>query len=101
MPGVDLVEPPEVVHVRVEDRRLDQVGHRRAGRLEHGGEVPQCLLGLRLDPIGRDTGRGVDPGRAGAEHEATGDDRLAVRTERGGRLLAGHCLSGHDSPLGT
>jgi hypothetical protein len=94
VPGVDLVEPAEVLDVGVEDRRLGHVGHGRAGGGEHGGEVDQRLLGLRLDPLRDLARRGVDP-CARAEDQAAGDDRLAIRPERGRGLIARHCPSCH------
>jgi hypothetical protein len=45
VPGVDLVETPEVFNVSIEDRRLDHVLHRRSGGSENSGEVQQRLLG--------------------------------------------------------
>jgi hypothetical protein len=52
MPGVDLVEPAEVLGVGVEDRRLDDVLHGRPGGDEHGGKAEQRPLGLGFDPLG-------------------------------------------------
>ncbi len=45
------VERGEVGDVRVEDRRLDQVVHRRPRRLQDRGKVAQRELRLRLDPL--------------------------------------------------
>ena len=60
MPGIDLVESREIIDIFVVDRHLDQVGHRRPGGLEDGGEVLERLFGLGLDPVARGTCRGVD-----------------------------------------
>ena len=49
-PLVDRVERREVVDVGQEARRLDDVGERAAGRVEHGLEVAQRLLRLGLEP---------------------------------------------------
>nr|WP_270006366.1 SGNH hydrolase domain-containing protein [Solirubrobacter deserti] len=98
VPRVHLIQASEVLDVGVEDRRLDHVVHRRARRLEHARQVGQRLLGLSLDPL-RDRARRIDAGHPGAEDEAVGDDRLAVRTECCRRLLAGHCASGHRASL--
>jgi hypothetical protein len=60
VPRIDLVESREVIDGCVEDRDLDQIGHRRPGGLEDRREVLQRLFGLCLDPVGRGTCRGVD-----------------------------------------
>jgi hypothetical protein len=67
---VDLVDRREVVHVRVEDRRLHEIIHGRSCGLEHGSEVEQRLLGLRRNSFSRFTCRRIDACSTGAEHEA-------------------------------
>ena len=97
VPGVHLVEHGEVGHIRIEDRGLDDVSHRRAGSGEHRVEITQRLLGLSLDSVRDVPGRRIDAGRARAEDETAGDDRLAVRAERRGCLLGVHTTSGQAS----
>ena len=81
---IHLIEPGEVVDVRIEDGRLHQVGQGSPGFAQDGGEVVQGLLGLRLDPLGRQSRQRIDAGRARAEDEPARDDRLAVGAEGGG-----------------
>ena len=50
-----------------------------ARRIEDGGEVRECLLGLRGDVVADElAGGGVDPELARGEDEVAGADRLAV-----------------------
>ena len=97
VPSVDLVQRGEVVGVGVEDRCLDDVGHRRPGGIEDGREVAERLLGLCLDAVGGRAGRRVDARGAGAEHQAAGDDCLAVRAECRRGILGADCVCGHGS----
>ena len=101
VPGIDGVESLKVVHVGVEDRRLHQVGQGCAGCGEDGAQVQKRLFGLGFDALRDRSGGGVDPGRSGAEDEAAGDDRLAVRSKRGRCALARDRLSGHGFPSWT
>ena len=65
--GVDGVDGGEIVHVLDEHRRLDGLGHVAAGRLQHGGQVAEDLMRLRLDAVGDGAGGGVDADLAGRE----------------------------------
>src|SRR6266540_2850064 len=62
--GVDLVDGGEVLDVGVEDRGLDDVAHRGAGRDQDGFQVAQRLFGLGLDPDGDVPGDRVHAGRS-------------------------------------
>lgn len=87
IPGVDGVDGGEIVHILDEHRRLDGLGHVAAGGLQHGGQVAENLMGLRLDALGDGAGGGVDADLAGREHKAAGDLRLRVGAERSGALV--------------
>src|SRR5918993_3600238 len=79
----------EVADVREEDRGLDDVGPGETGRVQHGSEVAQRSLGLRLDALHELAGRRVQPQLAAAEQEPVDGDGLAVRADRGGRAGGG------------
>ncbi len=81
---VDLVDGGERVDVGEVHGDPHRVGQLRAGRGHHGLEVDEALVGLLGGSGPHDlTAVGVQRDLAGAEQQAAGADRVAVRTDRG------------------
>jgi hypothetical protein len=93
--SVDLVDCRKVFDVGVEDRRLDELVHRGPGCFQNGGQVHECLLCLRRDPLGKHSRLGVDTDGSRTEDESTCDDCLAVRAQSGGSTICRHPMSAH------
>lgn len=76
---VDFVHSAEVGHIGEEDVDLDDLIDVRAGSFEHDGEVLDALVRaccyVALDEL---AGCGIHGHLAAAEHEAVGNDGLAV-----------------------
>ena len=67
----------EVVQVGQKDRRLDELVHAAAGRLEDRAEIHERLFGLRADAVADRLGIvGLDPDLPSHEHESIRLDRL-------------------------
>ena len=78
--AVDVVHHGEVIHVREEHRRLDDVGERAAAGLEHGGEVREHPVRLRRDVALHDRACGrIERHLTRHEEPLSGADRLRVR----------------------
>src|SRR5207344_2543645 len=85
----------KISNIGIEDGGLDEIGHRSPGGFENGGQVSQSLLGLGLDPLRDGSRLRIDSCRSGAEDEAVGNDRLAVRPQGGGRVFSRDSLPVH------